>query len=997
MALQKQKIPLSINAGVDTKTDDKNVLATKFLEIVNGDFTETGALSKRFGYDALPRITSTDELIETAKALATFKSELLLFSEGALYTYSEADTHWVDKGSSVLASVKEEMIYSEPYNISNVAETILGGHKLTVYITTKAVNQKHIVYILTDIETNTILVRYELAQDSRYDQLRVEALGNRFIVFYGYADATDQLRYFIVDPASPELPVLDTLVDTYSSGNFHTLAAFGRVYIVYEDLSGNNKVRYYNQNLTGSSAVTLVVNIFPLTEPTPSSCLSVENSGFIRVAIKYGFIRFFLLGADLNYQVHTETTAAARSTVRTIQDPDVPAQSLVVQSNLGGIVVLGKISSAGVYTLVNETCFLGYSTHSDLVQVDGKVFFLISNLSALKSTYLVTYDLDIVATVSSLDTYISTRVTGLELDPQPLLLLDSDTILAPTVSITEAVAGFNEVRSLIPMKVSDRVIDVGSLNNYFSTEAANNTLFSGGVVKAYDGNKLVEHGFLEAPAVDFVAGLPQVEATPGLVGGAAYQYALVYAWRDRFGQIHRSYPAFTPSQVIGSSPNFYSIEISMNFLNLTNKENVELELYRTEGNGTTYYKLSGPVIGEVFINEPSSTSFSKIYRDDTADAALIVGEILYTQGGTIENDAAYPCKYITNYKTRVFTILSDGKSMQYSKSIVSGFPVEFSSLFIIELPDAGGVATCAIQMDDYFIIFKEQAIFGMNGEGPNNLGEQDDYRKPQLIASDCGCVDANSIVLTDQGVFFKSSKGIYLLKRNLSVEYIGAPVERFNDLVITSATLLSVTNQVRFTTDSDVVLVYDYYAVSWAWYEGLEFEDSLIYKGNYVGAKSTGYVLSQSTSHVDVDTHIPMAIESSWIQLAGIQGFQRFWKLLILGTYKGPHKLRVQFAFDFNDAWVEETYIEVTNLMNNTVYGDGALYGDSGVYGGPASLYQFDIRPKRQKCQAFKFRISDAQDGAVIGESMQLSNFALEVGVKQGYNKLESSKVAGTK
>ena len=66
------------------------------------------------------------------------------------------------------------------------------------------------------------------------------------------------------------------------------------------------------------------------------------------------------------------------------------------------------------------------------------------------------------------------------------------------------------------------------------------------------------------------------------------------------------------------------------------------------------------------------------------------------------------------------------------------------------------------------------------------------------------------MVLTPQGLFFKSNKGIYILERSLVLKYIGFPVDDFNNLNITKADIFAKDNEVRFLTSDGVCLVYNY-------------------------------------------------------------------------------------------------------------------------------------------------------------------------------------------
>ena len=61
-------------------------------------------------------------------------------------------------------------------------------------------------------------------------------------------------------------------------------------------------------------------------------------------------------------------------------------------------------------------------------------------------------------------------------------------------------------------------------------------------------------------------------------------------------------------------------------------------------------------------------------------------------------------------------------------------------------------------------------------------------------------------IAAEPNINFASGNGIYLLDRNLNVSYKGSPVEAFNSLAITSATLIP--NQwVVFTTTTGTALV----------------------------------------------------------------------------------------------------------------------------------------------------------------------------------------------
>ena len=154
--------------------------------------------------------------------------------------------------------------------------------------------------------------------------------------------------------------------------------------------------------------------------------------------------------------------------------------------------------------------------------------------------------------------------------------------------------------------------------------------------------------------------------------------------------------------------------------------------------------------------------------------------------------------------------------LMYSKMVYPGQPVEFNDALRMPIDPVGGKITALASMDEKLIVFEEDATFFIAGTGPNNLGQQNDFTTPERISTDVGCVDPKSVVLTPDGLMFKSRKGIYLLSRQLSVSYIGAAVEAYNGLNFTSAKVVGELNQVRFTTSDGDCLVYNYVYKFWA-------------------------------------------------------------------------------------------------------------------------------------------------------------------------------------
>jgi hypothetical protein len=354
-----------------------------------------------------------------------------------------------------------------------------------------------------------------------------------------------------------------------------------------------------------------------------------------------------------------------------------------------------------------------------------------------------------------------------------------------------------------------------------------------------------------------------------------------------------------------------------------------------------------------------------------------------------DNAQAEATSLMTSYKGRIVYVPSENPfSWNYSKQTVPGTPVEFYDQQADQFDARGGKITAIEVMDSYLIFFKENAIFALNGDGPDSTGGQNDFSIPQLITTDGGCIDSSSVVAMPLGLMYKSAKGIYILDRGLSVKYIGKDVEAYNNDTILSATLVANKNQVRFALNTDKAIVYDYLVDQWYVFTNhFLMVDTISYDDVFTYLRSDGIVYQENDTFSDNGTYIKMRIKTGWFSMAGIQAFQRIYKAMILGNYISKHKLRVALSYDFNEIEVEDIIIDAYDLLNNPAYGDVSNYGDETFYGGSYPLYQFLYRVPRQKCESIQMTIEDIQTDEV-GEGYQLSSLILELGIKQGLNKL---------
>ena len=1083
MALEKQKVALPIVDGLDTKGDEKTILPTRFLELENVDFTNPGALQKRNGYAALSNKTLSGGRIATGSAITSLNDELLQYSDNRLYSFSEGEQAWEDKGEIRFCSAYSTQISADNEILKNPSFYSFGGVSCYAY-EKQLQNITHNPSLGPDIYDVTNVVDIFIVDDvskavvakhtidgNFYGSLigtpviegpKVGFVGSSFVVFYYIhisAGGPTGLTYSTIDFLNPKIikhqitSGSSTTILSYSSTSYpkfrYDVTSFNsRCFISYANPDSTDVIlRYIDSSLILSAAQSTgyIYNVYNI---------SINKQGsYLRVLISSADgtqTRAYLYTFNLTSQVHASQSISAPAPVRAAQagvrffnfdtnfgiysisgyeDPTDSTKTFMVWqskniSTDAGYLMSGSIDSLGTFNLIANPMFPGAELQSKVATYGDYAYFFVSknvNASQISST---TSTIKIVDTVNKpirtlflikalvYNSEISAKfevdtavfVAGNYMNGLPNVSMEATGLRMAAASIN-GLQPVNATTLLAPSVVKVLNADFSQSLNYFDATQGESLYISGGLLKQYDGSTVVEQGFLDTPEPlkDIAAGdYYNASGTGGLTPGAKYFYVAVYKWTDRTGKIHRS----APSRAIETSvPNVaadYRVNLTFTPLYFTNKENVEIEIYRTTGNGTIFYKMSHVIstgsnsdyITGGYKNNKLLQSIS--VTDNVADVELVFSEPLYTTGGILENDSPEASDFIATYKSRLMLLLSDGYTLQYSKVTGIGDPVRFSSSFKIPLDNFGGRATAAIAMDDHFIIFKEGAIFALIGEGPNDLGQQDDYKVPYLITSDAGCIDPNSLVNNPNGIMFKSAKGIYMLKRNFTLQYIGDSVEKYNGERINSATLHPTLNQIRLITASGIALVYDYYSNRWSTYTNYRGLDSIAFRNEYYFIKADGLVMRETLgSYLDNGNFITMRIKSAWVQISGVQGFERFYKMLLLGTYYSAHKLRVAIAYNFNPYYQQSVYIDAGALLDTPTYGSGS-YGTTTPYGGAFPLYQFEVQPKIQKCQSFQFELTDSKT-TTDGASFSLSHIAAEVGIKKGPSPAGLGRSFGTK
>lgn len=449
--------------------------------------------------------------------------------------------------------------------------------------------------------------------------------------------------------------------------------------------------------------------------------------------------------------------------------------------------------------------------------------------------------------------------------------------------------------------------------NLFAIETGRNLNITGGFLVNFDGVRLSENNFFLYPE-----NLKVTTATSGgLITAQTYFYVAVYEWADNQGNLFRSAPSIPVSITTTGSTSTNTIFVPT--LRLTYKvlNKVKITLYRWSTANQTYYQITS--ISSPILN--STTTDSVSFSDTLADSSIIGNSILYTTGGVLENNCPPASNLLTLFDNRLWLVSAeDPNTLYFSKEVLQTTPVEMSNLLTYYVAPSSGVQgstgqITAIQpMDGALIVFKKNAIFYINGKGPDNTGLNSQYSQPILVNSTVGCENQKSIVITPLGLMFQSNKGIWLLTRTLETKYIGASVEDYNEFKVISANNIPATNQIRFGLDNGLVLVYDYYVDQWCVFEGMSHLSSTIFNGLYTYINSSAKVYQEVVeNYQDGSSPVLMSFETGWINLAGLQGYQRAYFFYLLGQFLSPHKITVEIAYDYLEASQQVVIIKPDN------------------------------------------------------------------------------------
>lgn len=1006
MALTKTPIDISFANGISTKVDSKRLQIGKFLSLVNSVFDVQGRLTKRNGYADITQLPNSDQT-----TLTTLNNNLLATGSN-LYAYSADTNQWLTQGTiqPVQLSV-QSLVRVSTSQVSPDAAVASTGLTCLVYV-----DGGLGYYQISDSNTGQQIVS-RTALPATAVSPRVFLLGRYFVItFKDTVSATGHIQYIAIPTANPSSPIAAADISaSVAAGTvgYDAVVANDTLYIGWAAAGTTIKLASITSTLVVSSAVTLAAHSANLMS------LAADVSASTPVI----WCSFWDSGSSNMY------TSAFNQALTPILAPTI--------MDTGTFNEITSVATAGILTLLYEVANNYNSTgaYPNTVKTDYVFRRTVNQVGTIISTGVVLRSVGLASkpfiatsgTIYVLATYGETN------QPTYLLVDSMGSIYArlayangggyaasqvlPTVSLLDGtyyvpylikdfLASTNKGTANPTGTPTNPIYTQTGVNlgkfainasGQYSSEIANALHLTGGQLWEYDGVRPVEHGFHVWPE-----NVASTTATgSGSIAAGTYYYAFCYEWTDNAGNLHRSAPSIPLAQVTTTASSTNTLYVPT--LRLTYKiapNPVRIVGYRWSVAQQVYYQftsLTSPPTNDTTVDYVSIT-------DTNSDSQILGNTLLYTTGGVIENIAAPAFSHTALYKNRLFGIdAEDPNLIWYSKQVIENTPVEMSDLLTLYVsPTTGsqgstGPLKALSAMDDKLIMFKAAAAYYLVGQGPDNTGANNDFTDPVYITASVGCSNPNSIVLTPNGLMFQSEKGIWLLDRSLQTSYIGADVEAFNSYTVLSATAIPSTNQVRFILNNGVTLLYDYYYNQWGTFSNTSAISATLYENEHTYLNQYGHVFQETPGvYLDGSRPVLMSFKTGWINIAGIQGYERFYYMHLLGTYVTPFILNCQIGYDYNGSATENYPVLPDN--NASAYGDEPVYGGGPAYGGPGNVFTARVFPTQQKCSSFQITMDEVYDpsyGVAAGEGLTLSAMSLTVGVKKGTRVQKASQSFG--
>lgn len=1031
-SMNVQTLAIPLFGALDTKTSHKSLPMTSVSINENVRYNNSGRAAKRFGQQEVGSDTTTPEGLEdtltNAKAMGVYNKEMLLIDDHAFYSYLEGANQWNNLGQVVNFNLSTQVNAGAGLDdLRYSAQTYRGpgpNGATTEFQFWLEASGKGFYTIRDDTTGAPYVVSRQLSNPADYDGMIQAAVAGSGSVVYvltvGTLVSTIPPTLYTFDLTHPQTGPVSITAGISTPPTYFTLSAVGDVLIYQYPNGGSNVIgvvfvsgvltTFYTTSVTGTVVNTTMIP-FPGDEAVWAvGITSIDGSN------------------NAIYTAATFTFPGGYSATK-------PSGSLLGIKAFKPYMALTCLSSTQFFAwaadladaTIGHNCFMVKSTVLDRTALPafltlstarpGLVPFTHGFLGNNGKSYIAAVTTDTLSSGDNLAQFIvivqdDTSVISEHLDAEvfiPLNLLNQSNL--PVVQydevgkfwsfpvtqigqVTFPTASMPRVGSSVS---SSAKLTIGDYSSCRFLAYNNDCIINCGTVFSYDSASLVESGFWSYPQA-----LQAAPATGMGLEVGLYSYIVVYEWRDAANNVMFSYPS-APA-IVTTSIGSQQVELSFYNELITRKSNVNIQVYRTLVNNPAPYYLVLSIPYTTAINFRLLDYLVDDIIDAVPDATAALQPQLYSNPsgtGQVPNDPPPSFIAMTATKTRVFGVSAeDTTKIWYTKPYIIGLAAGWSSLQTITVEAAGGAPTAIGNLDNLLAVFKSSRIYIVAGDGPDVTGSPaNGFTDPQQIASVSGCISPGSVVLTDLGLFYQSQRGIEMLTRSQSIDYtIGLPVNAYRGIPISSVISVPSANQIRFLSNDNNALIYDYIAGQWSTYSNYDGVGGGIWLGNFVRATTSGHIYQEvANTFMDDAAPVSMVIETAWLKPGTIgQGYARVRRFAVFGEYVSPHLLQIDIGINYQDYAYTILWNPVTSqIVSVSTYGSSTPYGSDVYYGGdsPVPVYQMRSRMPVQKCESVRYKITDLPNLLTgTGESCTLVELAMEINAKTGVMRLPGNQ-----
>jgi hypothetical protein len=1010
MALAETTLVVQFAKGIETKRDRKGVMPGEMLALENSVFSKAISFVKRFGYESLGSdVMGSAVELPSPIALGRRGFEILAFTGTEAYSFIDDAAAWIKAGDVQSVICDHEAVAKTGSDQTLADMDSLAGVAVYAWEDSRG----GVWYAVIDDTTGRALVT-PTQVDAGGERPRVHAVG-AFLHLYWVRTAAQEIRVWRIDPGQPTQAPVEAILVTNIDGAlplYDIDTDEEKAVIAWRNTDAQIGVGYVHQEGgLGGAGVGLATPVVIANNPSNALAIALDKSdadGRIAVAWSGSFKSYIMLGDDLvaefAHRAFSDPDAGGASGRMTcvflVNDNAAGDRQLWIVADDGGILDITRSiltdSNAAVFTTHVVRVQRGLVLGSKAFKDGADAYVHTQRDTTLYRTYFTQRVSDGLVVARFLPSLAAGRIAKSHLPSVSNEIGPSGrAVRFAAIYVTDVDAPGGDI---FTEKGIRRVsLDFFSPDAFRSTQLGKTLYIAGGLVQAYDGERVQEAGFHYGPDDVAEPTLGAITIGPGLADGV-YGYKVVFENILANGEVERGPVSPVVTVTVTGGPRQVTVEVPT--YQWLSKPNTRLGVFRSlNGDAAIFSRVSSldpTTAGQVngyLANDPSVDTVT--FLDEMNDATLEEQDPLYTNGGIVVNDPLGAPRLIAGGKGRVFVVdSSDPLRLFFSQEQEGTFAAEFSPELSISFDPFGGDLNGIVVMDDAIIGFKETAIFLVEGPGPlANPDVGGGFSQAQLVTSDVGCISPDSIAYTPVGVMFQSQKGIYMLGRDRSVSYVGAPVETYNNQRIVATSLIEDRTQIRFLTDSGKTLLYDYLFNQWSTFTNHEGQDAAVVDGVYYYLRNSGTVVAETpNAYRDINSQIRQGMETAWLKLAGhLQGWQFLWFVTVVGEWRSNHKLRVFTAYDYEDGW-SGAPIEVDPLeaRQTAPYGAGA-YG-AGPYGGVNDTrYQFEIHVGAE-CEAVRFRFEDVEPTGSFGASFELTELILTGGIQRSTYGVEEAR-----